>query len=95
MYFMIWRLHINLKVYNQYPTMAILAHKHLVIDALLELEMTKYWFSIKAQSPKMQHMHQSLSRYRVSIYPKQIILLFVEGIFNQKYHLTFSLLTIE
>ena len=37
MYFMIWRLHINLTVYHQYPTLAILAHKHLGIDALLEL----------------------------------------------------------
>ena len=39
MYFMIWWLHINLTVYIKYPTLAILGHNHLVIDALLELEM--------------------------------------------------------
>ena len=72
MYFMIWWLHINLTVYHQYPTMAILAHKHLGIDALLELEMTKSWFSFQAQPPKMQHMHQSLSRCWARIYPKEI-----------------------
>ena len=95
MYFMILRLHINLKVYHQYPTLDILAHMHLGIDALLELEMTKFWFSFKAQPPKMQHMHQSLSRRWVRIYPKQIKLLFVEGTFNQKNQLPFSLLTLE
>ena len=69
---MIWRLHINITVYHQYPTLAILAHKHLGIDALLELEMTKFWFSFKAQPPKMQHMHQSLNRCWARIYPKEI-----------------------
>ena len=35
MHFMIWRLHINVTVYQQYPTLAILAHKHLGIDATI------------------------------------------------------------
>ena len=81
---MIRWLHINLTVYHQYPTLAILTRNHLGIDALLDLETTKCWFSFKAQSPKMQHMHQSLSRRWVMIYPKHIKLLFIEVTFHQK-----------
>ena len=39
MYFVILRLQINLTVYHYYPPLAILTHKHLVIDDLLELEL--------------------------------------------------------
>ena len=39
MYFVIWGLQINITVYNFYPPLKILTHKHLVIDALLELEL--------------------------------------------------------
>ena len=31
-HFMIWWLHINLTVYHQYPTIAILAHKHFYLS---------------------------------------------------------------
>ena len=71
-----------LTVYHQYPTMAILAHKHMGIHDLLELEMTKCLFSFKPQPHKIQHMHQSLSRRWVRIYPKQLKLLFIEGTFH-------------
>ena len=50
---------VNIKktVYHQNPILAFLVHKHLVIDALLELEMKKSWFAFKAQISKMQHIH--------------------------------------
>ena len=91
---MIWWLHINFTVYNQYPTLAILAHKNLEIDALLGLEMTITWFSFKTQLLEIKHIYQSLSRCWVTIYPKQIILLFVEGTFTRKTncHFPYSLL---
>ena len=82
---MIWWLHINLTVYNQYPTLEILGHNHLVIDALLELEMTKCWFSFKAQFPRIKRINQSVSRCWGRIYAKQIILMFIKGIFNQEH----------
>ena len=83
---MIWGLHIIITVYNQYPTLAFWAHQNFSNNALLELETTKFWFSFKAPPPKMQHMHQSLSRCWVRIYPKQIILLFFEVTFQQNNH---------
>ena len=53
MHFMIWRLHINVTVYQQYPTLAILAHKHLGIDATItsggrgeEDEGTGIWYAV-------------------------------------------------
>ena len=67
MYFMIWRLHINITVYHQYPTLAILAHQHLGVDALLELEMTKFWFSFKAQPPQ-NAAYASESQYMLGEY---------------------------
>ena len=85
MYFMILRLHINLTVYNQYPTLEILGHNHLLIDALLELEMTKCWFSFQAQFPRIKSINQSVSRCWGRIYAKQIILMFIKGIFNQEH----------
>ena len=38
MHFMIWRLHINLTIYHQYPTLTIIDHKHLGIDETITPE---------------------------------------------------------
>ena len=81
-YFLILKLQIILRIYHHYPPLATLTHKPLCINELLELEMTKIQFSFMAKPTRVQHMHQSPSRCWARIYPKQRILLFIEGIFQ-------------
>ena len=50
-YIVIFQLQINITVYHCYPPLATLTHKHLCINSLLELEMTKIKFSFKANPP--------------------------------------------
>ena len=68
---MIRQLRIDITVYHYYPFLAILVHNHLSIDALLESEMRKQYFSYSAQPPQIQNMIHSLSICWVSLYSKQ------------------------
>ena len=96
MHFMIWRLYLNLTVYHQYPTLAILAHKHLGIDALLELERTKLLVFIQGTTPQnTEYASESQSVDVGGGYTQNRFLFFVEGTFHQKTQLPFPLLTLE